>query len=397
MPSLSDGSYLALGVQSVAGTAVIPDVFVPMVSESILLNPNLTADRRMKGLDWKSSDLLRGNRMVEGDLVVLADPDSLGHLLNMTYAKGSSSGDATNGYTHPFTPGDGKNYSIEIGYGAFARRIFGIRGDRLAFSFQDNKLQVTASIKALGQFYTASLGVALTGAGMTSATLSQDFTERPTDGLVVGDTIRIGVTDLEITALNANGRTLSFASTSVTASIGDPVFLLAQTPADVIDSQPLTMSNALVGVAATSSAADTAAAAKSTATPCYDLTFLLANNLLDAPATGSAGPSVLLNQTKEGQLTCKRLFENPTQYQKWIEVKKQAITAILTGRNINPDFSTYEKFTIKAHNTKLMDNPEPLEVGAYIFDTQNFEMLYDESDAKAVEIEIINRTDGADY
>ncbi len=394
MNFLADKSYLAVKPQSAAATPVIPNVFLPLRAESVRINPNYAADRRMKGLDWKSDELLKGSRQIEGDIEVYADPDGLAHVLNMCMAKGSTTGNGTDGYTHPFTPGEGKSYSIDIPRGNYAQRLYGVRGDQLKLSYEDNKMVATLSIKALGQFYAASLAGALTGAGMTSAVLSQAYGPRPTDGLVVGDVIIAGGVEITLTSVDADGVTVGFASTTVTASAGDPVYLKAQTPSMSTFREPFYMGGTLVGVAADSASADTAAASRSTAIPAYELDVTLKNNLLDAPASGYMGPAALLNQVKEGQLTLKRIFSDPSQFEKWLDNVKQAVTIIATGRFIKSDFSTSEKLTVKLHNTKLLTNEEPLEVGSYIFDNQSFEVLYDSSDAKAVEVTLVNHIAG---
>jgi hypothetical protein len=397
---LADKSYLAVKPQSAATTPVIPTTFIALVSESIRVNPSYMADRRLKGLDWKSDELLKGPRKIEGDLTIYADPDALGHMLNMTYAKGSTSGSAGDGYTHPFTPGDGKSYSLEISRGAFAQRIYGARADNLKIDFQDNKMVATVSVKALGQFYTASLGLALSGS-VTTLVFSTDYDLRPTDGLVVNDVIRLvkdsGTVDLTILTINADGKTITFASTSITAAAGNAIFLLAQTPSYGTQLEPFYMGNTLVGVGATSSAADTAAAARTTATPSYNVVTNFKNNLLDAPASGATGPSVLLNQVKEADLELHTLFADPTLYQKWLENVKQAVTMITTGRFIKTDLTTSELLTVKYHKVKTMTDEEPLDVGQYIFDKQKYEALYDSGDAKSIEISLVNRTAGTAY
>lgn len=398
---LADKSYLAVKPQTTPTTPIIPTNFVPLISESIRINPNYTVDRRMKGLDWKSDDILKGTKDIEGDIVIHGDPDNLGHLLNMTYAKGTTTGDANVGYTHPFTPGEGDSYSIEISRGAFAQRIWGARGDNLKLEFQDNKLVATVSIKALGQFYAASLAVALSGAS-TSIVFSTDSDPRPADGLVVGDIIRIvetaGTTvDVTLLTINADGKTVTFVSTPITAAVGQPVYLLAQTPSYANVKEPFYFGNTLVGIAATSALADTAAATKATATPCYNLITNLKNNLLSSPASGSIGPSVIMNQVKEADLEISRLFETPLQWQKWIEYVKQAVTFITTGRFIKTDLTTSELLTVKFHKVKLASNEQPLDVGQYLFDKQKFDALYDSDDAKTIEIGLINRTAGTSY
>ena len=394
---IADKSYVAVKPQVDAITPIIPTKFIPLVSEGIKVNPNFTADRRMKGLSWKSDELLKGSRTIEGPITVLADPDALGHILNMVYAKGSSTGDALSGYTHPFAVGDGKSYTVEFGVGIYAKRIWGVRGDSVKVDFVDNKMQAAVSVKALGQFYSASLAIALTGAGMVSAVFSTDSDLRPADGLVIGDTIIIGGTEVVLTSINVDGKTVGFASTAITASVGDAVYLKAQNPSYGTIPEPFYFGNTLVGVAATSALADTAAGSRATSVPAYTLTSEFKNNLLSAPATGYTGPAILANQVREATLAIKQLFTNPTLFQKWIERIKQSVTVIATGRFIKSDLSTSEMLTIKYHKVKAITTEAPLTVGEYIYDTQNFEVLYDSADGKAIEISLVNRTAGTEY
>ena len=394
---LADNSYVAVKPESTEGTPVVPTTFIPLVGESIKTVLNLTPDRRMKGLDWKSDDVTRGIRRHEGDFVVHADPDTLGHLLNMTYAKGSTTGDAASGYTHPFTVGSPKSYTIEIKKGPYAQRYFGVKAESLKLDFVDGRMQATVAVKAMGQFSVGSLAAALTGAGMTSLVLATDYDMKPNSGLVVGDVITVGGVDITITSVNADGITVGFASISVTASVGDPVYLKAQAASFTNLKPPFYQGNALVGVGANETAATTAAGAKSTATPMYEFSVSFMNNLLDAPASGSQDPVKLLPQVREATLTVSQLFETVAQHQAWLNAAKQAITEIVKGTFIKSDFTTWEKLTLKFHKVKLTANDEPLEVGSYIFDKQAFEALYDSADAKALSIELVNRTAGTSY
>lgn len=398
MPNyLADKSYLAVKPQSSATTPITPTNFLAMVSESVRVSPNFTADRRIKGLSWESDELLKGSRMIGGDITILCNPDELGHLLNMTYQKSSTSGNGTDGYTHSFIVGDGDSYTIEIGRGPAAQRFWGVRADNLRINYVDNKMQATVSIKALGQFYTASLGVALTGAGMTTAVLSTDYDLRPADGLVIGDSININGTTVVLTSVNADGKTVGFSSTSITASVGDPVYLVAQTPSLGTYHEPFYMGNTLVGLSDTSSNADTAAASRATATPCYALSMAFGNNLLDAPASGYTGSAVLLNQVRNASLEIDTLFTEPEKYRKWLELTKRAATIICTGRFIKSDQTTSEALTVKFYKLKAETVEEPLEVGQYIFDKQRLTALYDTGDSAAVTITLVNRTAGTAY
>lgn len=393
---LADKSVLAIKPQSDANTPVIPTIQLPFVTESIRVNPNFEADRRMKGLDWKSDEVLRGSRTIEGDIVLYGDVETLAHLFNMTYAKGSTTGSGSIGYTHPFTVGEGKSYTIEFKRDAYAQRFFGVRGDNVKVEYENNKAKATIHVIALGEFYAASLAAALSGAS-TSAVLSTEQDPRPAAGLVAGDVLIIGGTEVTLTSISSDKKTVNFASTSITAAAGSAVFLKAQAVSLATQRKPLSMASTLVGIGADSSAADTAAGDRATATPCYQIATTLKNNTYSAPATGYSGAAAILNQVREAEVTLRRLFTDPTQYQEWIERVKTAITVIATGEFIASDLSTSESLTVKYHKTKKVQHEEALETGSYVFDAQTFEALYDATDGKAVEITIVNRTAGTAY
>jgi hypothetical protein len=397
MPYLADNSYLAIKPEATAGTAVIPDTFVPLVSESMNTTVNHEADRRMKGLDWKSDDLLRGNRTHGGNVTVLGDADVLAHFINMVMKKGDTTGDATDGYTHPFTVDDPKTYTIEIKKGLYAQRFFGVLVNTLGLSFDNGRLQISADIMAQGQFSVASVGLALTGAGMTSLTLDDEYDIAPNRGLVVGDKIAVGGVELTLTSVDANGRDVGFASTTVTAALGAPVYLVPQTVSMPAFKEPLFIGNALVGLGADSAAADTAAASRATATEVFDLTITLNNNLVAQNGTSRIDPFTIMTGSKEAQITLNHLFEDVSQRQAFLDRVKQAMTIIITGKNINPDFSTSEKLTLKFHNIKLMANDNAINVGSHIVDAQNFEVLYNSADGKTIEAEVVNETAGTAY
>lgn len=393
---LAENQYLAIKPESTAGVAVIPTVFVPLVSESVKTVLNHTVDRRIKGHDWKGNGLLRGNRMHEGQIVVLADPDNLGHILNMVMTKGSTTGDSTDGYTHPFTVGNGDTYTFEIGKGAYAQRYYGVYIDELTIGFQDGQMQLTLSIKAMGQVSVMELGAALSGA-VTSLTLDDNYDIAPNRGLVVGDVIVVGTDELTLTSVNANGYAVGFTSTSLTYSVGEPIYLKKLSVSNPTLQDPFYLGNTLVGVGEDESAATTAAASRSTATPVYDLEIKIKNNLFSQNGSSRFDPVQIIPRTREAMVTLKRLLESEDQRTAFLNRTKQALTLISTGKNIKSDFTTVEKLTLKFNNVKLIENDNALAVGELIADTQQFEVLYDDSDAVAMTASLVNRTAGTAY
>lgn len=396
MTHLSENQYLAIIPEATAGVALTPTVFVPLVSESVKSILNHTVDRRIKGVNWKGNDLLRGNRSHEGEIVILADPDNLGHILNMVMTKGSTTGDATDGFTHPFTVGNGDTYTFEIGKGAYAQRFFGVYIEDLTIAFVDGQMQLTLSIKALGQVSVAQLGVAAAGA-VTTVILDDNYDIAPNNGFVVGDVFTIGTDDVTITGVESDGVTLTFDSVSLTYSIGEEISLKKLTVSNPSLQDPFYLGNVLVGIGANESAATTAAGARATATKVYDIEILIKNNLFAQNGSSRVDPVQIIPRTPEALVTLKQLLESEDQKTAMVHRTKQALTLIATGRNINPDFSTSELLTLKFNNVKLIENDNALEVGELIRDEQQFEVLYDESDAKAMTADLINRTDGADY
>lgn len=396
MNYLSDNSYLAVKPEAQEGVAVIPTEFTPLVSESIKTNQNLIADRRFKGLDWKANDLLKGNRMHEGDISLMADADALAHFFNMFLLKGSTSGDATDGYTHPFTVGDADSYTIEIQKGIYAQRYFGVKANELRLEFNEGLLQLRAGVRAMGQFSVAKLGIALS-TSVTTLVLGDEYDIAPNTGLVVGDVIVIGTDELTLTSVNADGVTVGFTSTALSYSIGEPIYLKAQTPSYSGLQDPLCFGNMLVGIGVDESASTTAAGSKATATPIHDVAIVLRNNLLETPRSGSIDPVTLIPQTKEGEIQLKQLLENEDERGDFLAKTKQALTMIIKGKHINPDFSTRELVTLKFHNVKMREHENPLNIGEYIMDEKTYEVLYDDSDAKAMTVDIINNTAGGDY
>lgn len=395
MQYLSDNAYLAIKPEATAGVAVTPTIMLPLVSESIRTVVNHSADQRMKGINWKANGLLRGFRSHEGEVVVLADPDTLGHFLNMTFTKGSTTGNATDGYSHPFTVGTPDTYTIDIKKGDHVVRYFGVMVDELKLDFSDGQLQITASISALGQFSVAKLGVTSAGA-VTSVTLDDDYDIAPNRGLAVGDVIDVDGVALTLSSVDANGIAVGFSSTTVGKSAGATVKLKPQAVSFSTLQDPFYFGNLLVGFGADESEATTNAT-QANSTPLYDLSISFKNNLFKQNGSNRIDPVLIAPRTREAQIEVKQLFENADQRKAWLNRSKQAITMKFFGKFIKADFTTQELFTLKFHNVQLLENDNPLSVGEFIQDEQKFEVLYDNADAKALTMSLVNRTAGTDY
>lgn len=391
---LSDNSYLAIKPEATVGTAVVPSIFVPLVSESIKTVVNQQADRRMKGVNWKATDLLRGLRSHEGDLVVLCDPDTLGHVLNMVMTKGSTTG-TTPTFTHPFTVGTPKTYTIEISKGSYVQRYFGVTADQVKFDFSDGKLQATISVKCMGQVSIATLGVTTSGA-VTTLVLDDEYDIAPTRGLVAGDVLDCGGVACTITAIT-NDTTLAITSATVGKTAGQVMYLKPQSVTLATLSEPLYFGNLLAGFGASASAAATASATRGASTALYDLSITIKNNVFSTNGSTRFDPVAILQGTKEAQIALKQLFTTAAQRQAWQDRIKQSIVFSFLGKAIATDMSTQESFTLTFNNVKLITDDNEIKVGEYIMDDESFEALYDSGDAAAMSASLVNRSAGTVY
>ena len=399
MPELAEKSYLAIKAETTEGTAVIPTVHLPLESEDLVSQLNLSADRRMYGNDWETNNLSAGERTHQGTLKLWADPDTLGYILDMCLVKGSTTGSAEAGYTHPFTPGNPQSYTIEVPRDRFAYRYFGVKGSELGLAFDEGKLKATVNVIGTGHFSVASTRDALTGASSTTIVFTQDYDLEPTRGLVAGDVLIINPDDTDeeeatIDSVGADGVTITLTG-AVTKSqdAGVNVALKAQTASFGTLQKPLFLGDLLVGYAATAALAETAAATKAAATPAQDIEFAYNNNMMNAPFSQQRDNSQLLPKMKQATLTIKKLFENPEQHLKWLNIVKQAVSLITRGELIKTTATTTRnQLKITLHKALLETNGNPLEIGEYIYDEQVFKAAYDTSDAKALTVEVINET-----
>lgn len=351
----------------------------------------------MKGLDWKSNDLLRGNRSHEGDIVILCDPDTLGHVLNMVMSKGTTTGTAPAGFTHPFTVGAPKSYTMEIKKGLYAQRFYGVFIDKVTLEFADGQMQATLSVKAMGQFSVGSVAVALTGVGMTTLVMDDEYDINPTRGLAVGDILNINGTEATILTVAANGTSVTFASATITAGIGTPVFLKPMTVTQPTLYDPFYFGNLFAGVGIDVASSVTASASRAVATPIYDLKIVINNNLFSQNGSNRMDPVQIFTTTKEAQIELSQIFQNVLQRQSWSDRTKQAMTFVFWGKFLDAAYTIQEKCVMTFNRVKLIEDPNDLKVGELIMDTEKFEVLWDNTDGAAMAISLVNRSAGTVY
>jgi len=397
MTSIVDKGYLAVKPQASANTPVIPTIFLPYITDNVITNQNFERDMRLFGIDWSGLDILRGSKEHAGDIEFYVDPFTVGHFLNMAMKKGATTNDGGSPlvYTHPFTAEDSDRYTIEFSVGGYyTRRYFDVRVNTLDISIDNGKIKGTANVRAGGEWSVRNLKTALSGA-VTSLTFDQSYSNYPAKGLVAGDTLIIGSTEVEITGVASDLQSVTFGSKSITASAGDAIYLKCQTPS-YEDKRPILMfENVLIGAGVDAATALTNATCANQ-TQVNEISLSVNNNLSADPLSGDdCGPRNIQATVKDGSLTIRRLFSDISQVQKWINASKQAFVIKMLGTLGNS--ATREEVRITINNAKLITNNNPVNQGEFVYDEQEFALLYDEDDAQAIKVELFNLEDGTDY
>ncbi|KUK99010.1 MAG: hypothetical protein XE08_0283 [Parcubacteria bacterium 32_520] len=394
---IADKGYLAVKPQLTANTPVIPSIFLPYITDSVITNQNFVRDMRLFGIDWSGLDILRGAKEHSGSIEFYLDPFTTAHFLNMGMKKGTTTNDGGTPpvYTHPFTAEDSKLYTIEFSVGGYyTRRYFDVRLNTLDISIDNGKIKGTANIQAGGEWSVRNLKTALSGA-VTSLTFDQKYSNYPAKGLVAGDILKIGSVEVTILTVSADFQSVTFASTSITASAGTPVYLKCQIPSYAGKRPVFMFENMIIGSGANATEANTNATCTKQ-TQVNDITFSFNNNLLTEPLSGDdCGPRNIQATVKEASLTIRRLFSDISQVQKWINAEKQAFVIKILGTYGNN--TTREELKIIINNAKLITNNNPINQGGFVYDEQEFAVLYDEDDAQAIKVELSNLEDGSDY
>lgn len=191
----SKRGYLALGLEAVAGTAVIPSKFMEFISETLTANKPVTATSAIATTRTKRLHINNNaNEAITGEIVVEIEPNNIGYWL--TGLMGQPTTDSTPAetteyihvYTAPYTTTALPTYTIEIAIGDddSVRRYVGCKITSMSIQVVDNVLQATIGIMARYEFTTARITSATT-APTTTIPISQS------SGLVVGDVLNLGL------------------------------------------------------------------------------------------------------------------------------------------------------------------------------------------------------------
>lgn len=381
---VSNGGYLAIGVQSDPNTVVRPTFYTLLYTDTLTTNDNFVESSPIYGSSFEVFQVLQGQRTHTGGVVVLAEPNTAGHLFNSVLVKSGTTG--TSPYTHTFgasTSTAPKSYVFDISLGNVVKRFWGFKGSSIKPEWNENEMRLSVQGAAIGSFQ----GRKIESVVGSVVTLSTDYDQSPTTGLVANDLLRFfkadGTTvDLTVTSVDsATAFTASGTPTGVAG--GDFVHLRPATP-NLSVLQPFLWTKTEFRFGTTAAAALSATQTRLERGSGWEIINKLAEEG-GSLRSGAPDPASLTHTTVRYNFTDRRFFDTPEQLQKFTSMDKVACVA----RHFAGASNQYELRVTMNH--MKVGNPVPgIESGNVIYSEQLLRPQYDTSDGQGMDVKAIN-------
>jgi len=146
--------YLALKKETEYGTAVVPDKFIDIVSESLAYRNNVIYVENVNSVDYLKQ--VAGPYGIAGDFDIKVEPENIGHILLGLFGQVTSEVQgATSAYKHTFKPigedSELPSFTFGVGMGAVTdRRIAGCKIKKLTLSCEAGNL-LLGSVTIVGK------------------------------------------------------------------------------------------------------------------------------------------------------------------------------------------------------------------------------------------------------
>lgn len=380
---ISDLGYLAMKKESTKGTAVIPNVYIPIFSESLAMNMNLNDVNPIMGLKAKRLTTIKGMRDYKGEIVALGEPNVAGYLLDMFLRKSGTSG--SNPYTHTFvlsTSANPNSYTVDILRGQIVYRYIGVEAYSIGAEFDDNLMKLKVGVSALNMLGPVEITNNATG----TLTLSIDHDPAPTTGFVATDTVRLFKADgsvVDTTVSSVTNGTVLVVGSATGVVAGDMIALRPATPSYTLQ-DPFEFARTQFKFGATASAAQSA-----THTPVQEgSNWNLIHELLPEEgrkASGSYNPVSLIRGLGDIEVMAKIFHDTPDDEKRFAEHEKRAISM----EHVIGSTGQYS-LKVLANNLVIAERPTNISVGEVIFTENTYKARYDTSDAAMFSVVVIN-------
>lgn len=387
---LGNLGYLAIKKQVDKDTPIIPTAYAPFYEETLSTNANFQPQQPAAGIKFATTGTLQGQRDHQGDITVLAEPNTTAMFLDNLYTIESTSG--ANPYTRVFglsASADPQFYTYDISLGNVVKRFWGVGVSDISSDWQDNELRHKLKVSALGSFQ----GREIASVSTNTITLSTKYDPVPNKGLVATDLVTIfkestGATlNTTVTTVNADGITVVLGASAASFAAGDMIHL-----------RPATISFALLdsflwaktyfGIGATAAAALTNATNALQTRVEQGSTYELMHPFeTDEGSKRSGGfdPAALPRMTGDASLSIKRFFDTAADIKKYNALDKQAVVI----RHLAGLTNQYE-YRVTFHNVNVDTPVANVTAGEINYATYTYKVNNDPTDGRAITVTVIN-------
>lgn len=379
--------YAAVKAEATKGTAVIPDIFVPLYSDSLVTNMNFDDSDPIVGHKFMRSHLERGMRIHNGSMTVLAEPNSAHAWFDMLLEHSSTTG-ASDPYTHNFVLGDDPtSYTVDIARGSLVTRYMGVEASRIAPTWEANEMRFEINVTARHSFTVREI-VSVTGGGPSVVTLKTSYDPAPNKGLVDTDLVQLydvstgSFINGTVTDVDANGTDFTVTEDWSDAAADDMVSLRHQTPSYSLG-EAFLWSRTEFRYAASAASALTAAH-----TPMENgSTFAVLHEMNSEDgeqSSGSFDPSRITRQRGDVELNTTQFFEDQVDLNRFLtNANKACVIRCFSGA------SHEMRITMNQIAARTGAVP-PLSTGDMVMQEIEWAAEYNTSAGQAFDVKVIN-------
>jgi hypothetical protein len=306
--------YAAFAPEATPGAPATPTHFTLLMDESLSTDPNLQTQEPAFGSKSEVFAVLPGLRDHKGDITIVAEPNTLTHLLNIFLTAGAQSGSGP--YTQQFDhSGNSKTGTLDISTGNVVKRFGGVVASKLVPVWNKNELHIKASLSALKSFQ-GNLITSVSGSGPYTVNLDALYDTQPAGLLVAGDLIRFynptdgSTVDAVVATVDTNKQYITTTTNVSTFGSGTCVMYLRPQTVALNTLQTFLWSNTQFCFGATASAALAASQTRVEQGSNWELNHNL-NDDNGESRSGSADPASLIRTTVNGATNIKRFFDTP--------------------------------------------------------------------------------------
>lgn len=387
-----NSGYLSMARETLAGKAVKPVNVIPMYEETMTTELNPNTDNMVFGSKGARLLTTPGKRSHNGDLTVMAEPNSTALFFDGLLPRTSVTANGDGKHTWAFNSTSfnaTSSYTVDISKGVSVSRFSGVQFSEISPSWSENRQQWKVKASALRAFHAAE--VASVSAAVVTLSTS-GYTDKPAELLIVGDSVGIrranGTHSTHtITAVTDTTVTLNAAPTTTVA--GDVLYLKPTTPT-LNDLFPFLWSRTEFRWEATAAAALDATHVPSEEGSEYSIQHEFEDDKGDS-ASGSFDRHMLVrSKSIDATIKVNNYYDNDKEAAKYSAIPKKALVV----RSFSVDGTEVRVTFNNLACTKGGDKPL-VKADEALYYEREYVPNYDRTDGQTFDVKVICKLAGA--